>query len=260
MSLIKAQTFNTCTYTRIQYLCYDITLFKLCICVYYKTAHFISGMTSTYGSLIGVFLFCFLFNIPRFFSEFSMKMDCAGGWSVHFRAQGILKRVPGLHATYMWCYFMVGIFVPVVVLSYCNFKLIQALRQSAKLRRQFRTVKHKASTDESTNRISLTLVVIVIMYLVLVSPAETLVFLRDTILKDSGAELFNLITAFCNVLQALNFASNFVLYCIINVYFRKTVHRILFCKCREKNNSCDSSTSNTHITARYESVTVATTL
>ena len=100
------------------------------------------------------------------------------------------------------------------------------------------------------------------MYLILVAPAIMLDFARDVLLggylqKDS-TDIYNLVVAICNVFQAFNFASNFVLYCIINVYFRKSVARL--CCCGGSSGSAEptdySSVSNTRITLmKYETAT-----
>lgn len=41
---------------------------------------------------------------------------------------------------------------------------------------------------------------------------------------------YNLITAICNTLQAVNYSINFVLYYIINVHFRRAVVRLIRCR------------------------------
>ena len=45
---------------------------------------------------------------------------------------------------------------------------------------------------------------------------------------------YNLITAICNTMQAINFSINFVLYYIINVHFRRAVARLLRCRLASK--------------------------
>jgi hypothetical protein len=58
------------------------------------------------------------------------------------------------------------------------------------------------------------------------------------VLQDSDSyqsdDWYNLITAICNTMQAVNFSINFVLYYVINVHFRRAVARLLRCRLAAK--------------------------
>ena len=98
------------------------------------------------------------------------------------------------------------------------------------MRQQYRVQQTVSSTS---NRITLTLIVIMMAFLILVFPSEIMDVLGDHINKSSSqTEKFLTMRSFANVFQIINFAFNFVLYCIINVHFRGILLQLLPC-CRK---------------------------
>ena len=210
----------------------------------------IIGMTFAKVSIVLVFLICVLFNLPRFWLEEVDTMDCVGAWRVYFPRPGALRRNPPGEQVYLWLYFVFGILVPLVALAFCNGNLIRALHQSTKMRRQYQN--NHTSSRETTHHITLTLIIIVIMYFLLVVPAEAINFLKQTVIDEIHAtESFNLAIAIVNTLQAINFACNFILYCAINVHFRRTVVDLFCWVCLRK------SREEAYLSQRYESVTMS---
>ena len=120
-----------------------------------------------------------------------------------------------------------GILIPLLVLAYSNIFLIRALKQSSKMRQQHTRTQDRSSDSKTV--VTLTLTVIILFYIVLVLPAELLNFFRDLIVNQDSSS-YNLAVTVCNTLQALNFAFNFCLYCIINANFRKAVTDLLCCR------------------------------
>ena len=131
---------------------------------------------------------------------------------------------------YMWLYFLTSIAVPLCVLAFCNIYLIRALRVTSELRKQYSG--NTEDVNSTTNIVTLTLSVIVIFYVLLVGPAELLNFGRYFIVKSKPPILFHikysLAVAIGNTLEAVNFAFNFILYCIVNVRFRQVMCQ-MFC-------------------------------
>lgn len=213
------------------------------------------GMTFARSSIVLVFVICILFNLPRFWNETIDFMDCVGGARVYFRKESFLKTNKIFMCIYMWTYFLCGILVPLLWLTYCNVYLIRALRQSARMRKQYQPANNAAS--ESTHRITLTLVIIVIMYITLVSPAEIINFCKIMVIASNNiTPTYNLTLAVLNSLQAINFSCNFVLYCVINVHFRTTV-RDVFCRlCKKKEPKLVTTGSGYYA---YDSMTTAAT-
>ena len=126
--------------------------------------------------------------------------------------------------TYLWS--VLGFLLPVITLAYCNIHLVRALRESRRIRRLYRCTTTRATSCGS--RVTPTLVAVVCMYILLISPAELLQFYYYAVQQES-VELFNTAIVATNVLQTMNFAFNFVLYCIVNVHFRETCKELVYC-------------------------------
>lgn len=209
----------------------------------------IIGMTFAKLSIVLVFTICVLFNLPRFWNENIESMDCVGGWTVYFPVPGPLKKSHTGEKIYMWLYFVFGIFIPLIALAFCNVNLIRALQHSRNMRRQYQ--QDHTSAKDTTSHITLTLIIIVIMYFLLVIPAEAINFIKQAIIeKNSATASFNVANAIVNTLQALNFACNFILYCAVNVHFRRTLVD-LFCWC------CFKKARQNSLGQTYESVTLS---
>jgi len=84
--------------------------------------------------------------------------------------------------------------------------------------------------EKAVRRLTLTLIIIVVMYVTLFVPAELFNFFTEHVVnsRDLGA-VYNTSLAFGNLLQAVNFAVNFVLYCAVNTHFRRTICRLTRC-------------------------------
>ena len=117
--------------------------------------------------------------------------------------------------TYSWS--ILGFFLPITVLAYFNICLIRALRASHRLRQS--VVRNRAGSHDQSSRITVTLVALVIMFMIFVSPSELLHFYIDVVPESyTTMEIF---LTLGNVLQAVNFSFHFVLYCAVNVSFRR---------------------------------------
>lgn len=137
-----------------------------------------------------------------------------------------------------------GNFIPLLILIFCNVGLLKEIQKSYALRRHMnRSIKNGSnSVDiESSQRITMTLVCIVVMFLVLVAPSEIVKHLAAL----SGADLeanyhFKTIEVVTNLMQAVNFSANFILYCIVNPSFRRTMREMV----RLKNNSLTNNNNS----------------
>ena len=211
----------------------------LAICHPFKARHLI-GITGTKTSVLTVFIICLLFNIPRFFEMRIGEMTCQDGSGRYFSELSYLARGQRAHTIYIWFYFIFGILLPLGLLAFCNMCLVKALRKSSKLRRRCRV---PAAHVDSNYRITAILVTIVVMYILLVSPSEILLFVKDRLDMTSWTRpaynSFALTLEVTNILQTINFSCNFVLYFILNVHFR-IASRVMICalvrccKCQQK--------------------------
>jgi len=154
---------------------------------------------------------------------------------------------PRLWLSYEVVWSILSLFIPLVILVFCNVCLIRAIRQSRQLHQiclanysTRRTSCRQAvdETDSSTKqhqRITPTLIVLIIVFIVCVSPSALLYSLYVIGFGDptSGSKTsyfaYQTATVIANCLFLLNFAVNFVLYCVVNVRFRCMVRDLLCC-------------------------------
>jgi hypothetical protein len=215
----------------------------LAIC-YPLKAREVFGMTFAKRSLLGVVTSCILLNLPRFWEFYVAQIQCDDGEIMYFKYYSHMKLNVFAFTVYMWSYFIFAILVPFLFLLFCNWYLACALHRAQHARRQMRAVS--VDVTETNTMMTLVLVIVVIMYILLVSPAELINFLRLRYIQDT--ESFNLAVAAVNTLQAINFAVNFVLYYVINKSFRKSFISLVTCRWRH---------GRRKVTRRYSSVSSA---
>ena len=187
------------------------------------------GITASRTIIIAVFCLSILFNLPRFWMKEIINIECVDGSRSYFNMPGYMASTEVAGMAYMWLYFIFVILLPLVVLAYCNIYLVKALHKSSRLRRQLSSSNcSDMQHSEATRVVTLTLCIIVIMYIVLVGPAELVAFWKPFV-GDNTLQ-YGLAVKMCNCLQKLNFAVNFILYCVINVHFRKEIKHLLLCQ------------------------------
>ena len=201
--------------------------------------------TFTKWSLFGVVSCCILFNLPRFWEFYVAQIKCDDhGDVMYFTYYGYMKENIVAYNIYMWIYFNFAIFIPFLSLIFCNCHLALALHRSQKMR----LPRGVGNATESSNLMTTMLAIVVMMYLLLVTPAEIINFIRHRFIRDT--EKINLVVAAVNTLQAINFSVNFVLYYVINKSFRKSFINLVTCRWRRWRWS-----SMRHRSSYYASVT-----
>lgn len=127
---------------------------------------------------------------------------------------------------------IVGNVIPLLTLAFCNTTLLIAIQKSYALRKQMNRSLSKSLTSsndqDSSQRITITLVCIVAMFLVLVAPSEIVKYFSILLSVNLDTNFhFKSIEVITNVMQSLNFSVNFILYCIVNPSFRKTMYEMI---------------------------------
>ena len=189
-------------------------------------ARYLVGIRATRIAVAITFFVWSILELPYYWTYQIVEVVCEPGDHRYFvldEGPFVTDRTLKTTFTYLWA--VLGFICPFTTLAYCNIYLIGALRESRRMR-QFYRVSPKTATNGS--RITPTMVAIVCMFLVLVTPSEILQFYYYTI-NSNHVEIFNLGIVATNVLQSVNFALNFVLYCIVNVHFRETWKGMFFC-------------------------------
>ena len=98
--------------------------------------------------------------------------------------------------TYAWA--IVGYFLPVAVLAFCNVCLIRALQRSSRLRKL--SARYCSANCRQSSRITVTLIVLTLAYVVFMSPSEILVF-YDAAVAPAFERSMELAIVCTNVLQ-----------------------------------------------------------
>jgi hypothetical protein len=96
---------------------------------------------------------------------------------------------------------------------------------------------HGGSTISSHNRITPTLVALIVVFIICVGPSGILDFFRQLVVfradgSSYGYYSYQTTAIVTNCLFLINFAVNFVLYCVVNVQFRRTARDIMCCAWR----------------------------
>ena len=193
----------------------------------------IIGMTFAKSSMLVVFVLCILCNLPRYFyRNYKPESECPQGFAIYVIFwNGLVKRGSNFYKGYTVTYAILSLVIPLCLLTYCNIRLIRALRQSSRMRQQFRT--RRQQPESTSHVITLTLIGIIVMYTILVAPNEILLFIRDFVPGEKPWLAMPMLVM--NLAQVINFAAHFVLYCVINVHFRRTiVHWFCRCVCRRE--------------------------
>lgn len=178
------------------------------------------GLTATKVAIVSTYLFWSILLLPYLWEFTAVPL------TMNNHTQYILDTGPFINNRHMWNTFtymwaFMGYFIPVAILAFCNVCLILALRESRLLRESVAVSRNGTSSARRSNRrITMTLIALVLMFMILVSPSELLHFCIHLGIPFEVIEVGVLVT---NVLQAINFAFHFVLYCAVNVTFRRTL-------------------------------------
>lgn len=192
--------------------------------------HVAFGHTGSCVAILVTYFACALANLPSFYLFQAREFRVNGTEARLLIDLGDFNHTTGQGFVFHWMRAVIGIFVPGVLLSFFNIRLIQTLRRSDVFRRQIQTdrvcpaVRHH---HPSRNRLNVTLVAVIVMFVCLVYPCELLDFFahltplgRSTLVDR---EVFLLARMVLNALQLFHFALNFILYCTFNAQFRRTV-------------------------------------
>lgn len=240
----------------------------LAVCHPFKARKVIS-LKKTKITIFLVYLLCMVFSIPLFFENVLQEMKCVDNtvlYDIQLR-KGYGRDMVAVRRL-IWA--VLFDFIPCAALLYFNACLIYKIHRAKKLRKQmvdgheghrcrfnsnatsvttpttdpdlYSTVSSKTrsrlikpkrkQSDNALNSVTATLVAVVVLFLILVSPSEVLKFIYLKVTNETHDKNYTLkmIKYVTNFMQALNFSVNFVLYCAVNKSFRKSLKNI-FCFC-----------------------------
>ena len=165
--------------------------------------------------------------IPFLWTWKVKSFNCSHGKSVYILDIGtyIMDKNLNMTMTFVWAVF--GVFLPIIILAYCNIRLIYSLHLSRQSRHE--TLRSSSRPCHHQQRINITLISIVVIFFICIIPSEILHFSLNFIASSDSNSDLSKITVACNFLQAINFSANFALYCVVHNYFRKAVLQLIPC-------------------------------
>ena len=224
-SLILTSTWITVTLTTQRYLgiCHPLR------------CRYLVGVIPETVTYLTVTLVCWGVNLPAFWQYHVTDMTFPSNQTRYLVDIGPLDYSTSLGMAFQWVRGSVGLFIPAVVLVYCNWALVRALRHSHQVRQHFHV---NGRAGRSRDRVTLTLAAISVAFVLLVLPSELMDFvLRFVEENATRTEVFLLIRGVANTLQVFNFAGNFLLYCSVNSRFRKSLYSMFGGKGRDSHSS-----------------------
>ena len=216
---IKASTFITMI----------MALYRLMAVVYAINArNFLKPLFPLAGICIG-FVFWALFQLPLIWIWEVQELECSSHLTFillnvgRFEASNLFRQC----MTYAWA--VLGFFVPVSVLAYCNVKLVIQVHASSKQTSQLSQRSRQSKRQNMQLKMTTTLIAIIVCFFLFVFPGELLHFYQE-VSSDMSIKFHALRAAIdvSNMLLALNMSFNFILYCIVNTQFRRTLVTLMY--------------------------------
>ena len=136
------------------------------------------GLNGVRATCILTYVLWFTLMSPMLFMYSLQEYPVSNTTTMYITDLGMFATHRNLNATFTYLWAFVGYFIPIAILVFCNVNLICALRQSMRLRQA--TVRSTASaSQEVSTRITLTLIILIVMFMLLVSPSEVLHFVLE---------------------------------------------------------------------------------
>lgn len=181
--------------------------------------------------VIGTFLFCALFNLPRYFEWKTVEVTYTSNGTNKTRDIP-QKTALSSNEDYWIAYNLVSLFIimyviPMITVAVINSKLICTLRAASRTR----LALTGQARDESN--VTFVLVVVVLVFIACQTPDLILqvIYFAKHLLKMEELDIgvFDKVT---ELLLAVNASINFIVYCVCGTKFRKTMMEMFHCKKR----------------------------
>nr|XP_022338181.1 FMRFamide receptor-like [Crassostrea virginica]XP_022338182.1 FMRFamide receptor-like [Crassostrea virginica]XP_022338183.1 FMRFamide receptor-like [Crassostrea virginica]XP_022338184.1 FMRFamide receptor-like [Crassostrea virginica]XP_022338185.1 FMRFamide receptor-like [Crassostrea virginica] len=178
--------------------------------------------------IVIVYMLSVLFNVPVLWRNQVVQRVINNSTVVYTLEIIPLGQDKIADTTYRLVWAILGNFLPLILLVGFNICICRKIHQSYQYRKKFH---FDPSSSQDTNvTLTTTLIVIVVMFLILVAPSEIVLHIASMLHSDN----YRSIEAIMNFMQSVNFSVNFILYCIISSYFRKTLRHIVCCYWRNQ--------------------------
>ena len=203
------------------WLIVSMAISRYIVVVYPIHARFTLAAVKTIVIIILVYVVSSIITIP-YFIRISVEPCLSESNEVHhqYKRNFDKKTSDNLKFYTVWIWPVISTFLPLIILFFCNARLIQELRNASRSRRI--SARGQRVRDPS-QKVTLTLVIIVLMLFVFVMPAEVLKYYNPYKWGYVG----EVMAMAANVMQNINFAFNFVLYCVLSPSFRQTIKSLM---------------------------------
>ena len=187
---------------------------------------------NTLYAVIACFLFWILLYLPMLWSWNVSEVHCPESSNLYVLYPGEFGRNTQMRQAFTHLWAVLGFIIPVIILAYCNIKMIISLHISFDRSSQYTTAQSSQHQRRmmAQRKMTITLVTIVVSFFVLVFPSDLIGYYQFISNKvEHTYVMLNMLITF-NALQNINMAINFCLYCVVNSNFRKTI-KYLMPKC-----------------------------
>ena len=204
--------------------------------------------------VVGVTLFCIIYNFPRFFEyKVTRYMNMFGKEEIRSVPSKLGENIYYQIIYSNILYFLVMFLIPLVTLVILNYKLVTALRKTKKKRSQLLSNSSgESSHSRSEDDITLILIVVVLVFVICQTPAlitqSLFSFLSDK--KRMCPKPFFYYERISDLMVVANSSMNFIIYCFCSRKFRQILVELLCKKKLESPEPSQHSHGNTTMTGR----------
>lgn len=135
---------------------------------------------------------------------------------------------------FSWFWSITFVFIPLLLLGIFNSFLIFAVHDSRKKRCKMTQTDHASSTQRQENKITITLIAVVILFMICQIPTAIMFILKNAYKPFDYPYLdkpYRILGNIFNFLVTINAAANFLLYCAFSARYRRTLVATFFGKC-----------------------------
>ncbi|CAH1779851.1 unnamed protein product, partial [Owenia fusiformis] len=196
----------------------------------------ILSIKKMHAGIIFIYVTCALLCVPKYTVKSVVQFTCKTHGligsplprKVYFSWQWNMSCLSFNKITYRIVLATFASVIPLIILLVTTALLIHALHKSHKLRRVYSNAQER-STGGVSNRLTPILVTIIIIFIIMNMPVELSNYyvLNRKLTRKESPQYFSMLTTVFEVMQAINFTFNFLLYYIAIVPFRKTMHNAM---------------------------------
>ena len=212
----------------------SMAVHRYMIVVYPLQVRLMLSKKQTFMSIAIVYVFSMILTAPHFLH---LKISSCHIYeeALNYEVRLLLSWGHYFQIYIRWIWPVLAVFFPAIILLVCNCRLVNDLHIAFK--RQKKMVSHSSNSEGLLTRtrhsqhhssnviVTLTLVVVVLVAIFFVAPVEIVRYTNPY--KLWGTRTGHHVALIGNLLQTVGFASNFILYFVVNSRFRQTLKDII---------------------------------